>query len=210
MSSCLFIYRGSYRRASRHSANRGVTLVEVLVAVLIVSFGLLSLLALQSNTLKYQRGSVQRAQVSALMADYIERVRTNLDQAPGVVAGSPYLLSDTWEAQAEIPEIDIDCLEAECNSAQLAAFDMAEWRQLVRDTLPQGAVFTQGTAARGITVTFMWADKEITGDGATLGAPAASAAASGAGETPMAQVSRCPEAAAAPDGVRCAVFVVMP
>lgn len=187
---------------------RGVTLIEVLVAVLIVSLGVISLMVLQGNTLKYQRGSSQRAQLSMLLSDYIERVRSNLDQAPGVVAASPYLVSAEWSAQSTVSAAATNCETSACDAGQRAAFDVAQWRAQVREALPQGSVFVQGTAARGLTVAFMWADKELSGAGATLGAVAASAAV--AGEATMAQSTRCPADAKAPAGVRCAVFVVMP
>lgn len=189
---------------------RGATLIEVLVAVLIVALGMVSMAALQSATLKYQRGSSQRAVLSVLLSDYAERVRANLDLAPGVVAGSPYLLSTTWSSQTTraVAEAARDCATATCDAAQLAAYDMAQWRAAVRRSLPLGAVYVQGTAARGLTVTFMWVDKELSGGGGTLGAPAPAAAT--AGERTVAAASRCPAAAAVPTGVRCAHFTVMP
>lgn len=188
--------------------HRGVTLIEVLVAVLIVAFGIVALLVLQANTLKYQRGSSQRAQLSVLLSDYVERVRANLDQAPGVVNNSPYLISANWNTQSAIPSAAVDCTSDSCSAAQLAAFDMAQWRTAVRQALPRGSVFVQGTAARGMTVAFMWTDKELAGAGGTLGATAAANAANG--ESVMAQTTRCPANAAVPAGVRCAVFVVAP
>ena len=90
------------------------------------------------------------------------------------------------------------------NQVARAAFNAG----VANGSLPLGAVFVQGTAARGLTVTFMWADKELTGAGGTLGAAAASTAA--AGEAALASASRCPAAAGAAAGVRCANFTVMP
>lgn len=188
--------------------SRGVTLIEVLVAVLIVSLGVVSLLVLQANTVKYQRGSTQRAQLSVLLSDYVERVRANLDQAPGTVNNSPYLIATNWNAQANLPVAAVDCMSAACNAGQLASFDMAQWQERVRSTLPRGSVFVQGTATRGLTVTFMWLDKELTGAGGTLGAPAAANPVNG--EAAIAQSSRCPANAGVPAGVRCAAFVVLP
>ncbi|WP_159098826.1 type IV pilus modification protein PilV [Aquabacterium olei] len=194
----------------RRRAMHGATLIEVLVALLIVALGMVSMAALQSATLKYQRGSSQRALLSVLLSDYAERVRANLDQAPGVVAASPYLHAVNWSTQAAsaVSAAARDCATETCDAAQLAAYDMAQWRASVRRSLPLGAVFVQGTAARGLTVTFMWADKELTGAGGTLGAAAASTAA--AGEAALASASRCPAAAGAAVGVRCANFTVMP
>ncbi|MFN3885756.1 MAG: type IV pilus modification protein PilV [Aquabacterium sp.] len=192
-------------------SQRGATLIEVLVSLLIVALAMVSMAALQSATVKYQRGSSQRAQLSVLLADYAERVRANLDQAPGLVSGtSPYLVSDNWATQSstDAPTASRDCGTLTCSAAELAQYDMAQWRATVRRNLPLGSVLVSGDAPRGLTVTFMWADKELLGGGVRLGAPAASTAA--AGDSALASTSRCPAAAAAPEGVRCANFTVIP
>src|SRR3990167_2378742 len=115
-------------------SQRGATLIEVLVSLLIVALAMVSMAALQSATVKYQRGSSQRAQLSVLLADYAERVRANLDQAPGLVSGtSPYLVSDNWATQSstDAPTASRDCGTLTTSAAELAPYDMAQWRATV-------------------------------------------------------------------------------
>lgn len=191
----------------------GVTLVEVLVSMVIMALGLVSLAALQNFTLRYQLGSVHRAQLSGLLSDYAERVRSNLAQAPGQLAGaakdSPYYFSQDWAAQGAAPAAAAtNCTgSVTCTASQLAAADMAEWRTRVRRELPRGSVVVEGDAVQGMTVSFLWSDKEnvssATGD--KIQANTCSAADSG-----LAEQTCCPASAKAPEGVRCATFSFVP
>lgn len=194
----------------------GVTLVEVLVSMVIMALGLVSLAALQNYTLRYQLGSVHRAQLSGLLSDYAERVRSNLAQAPGVLAGSPesspYAFNRAWSAQADVPAEATAAAACQgdsvCTATQLAAADMDQWRALVRRELPRGSVWVAGDATQGMTVTFMWADKENV-DSAAAG-NLVQAAACKANDTGLAQQTCCPAGAQAPAGVRCATFSLIP
>lgn len=198
--------------ARRTAHERGVTLIEVLVSMLIMALGMVSLAALQGYTVRYQLGSAQRAQLAGLLSDYAERVRANLVQAPGAVAASAYLVSDNWTRQAgrDTPTSTKDCVTSVCSGSEVAQYDMAQWRRAVRHELPQGSVMVSGSASSGLTVTFMWRDKEYTsGTGASLLTRSATQCES-ATLTGSDQQTCCPSAAAAPEGVRCANFTVIP
>lgn len=200
--------KGSPKAARERQA--GVTLIEVLVSMLIMALGLVSLAALQTFTVRYQLGSVQRAQLSGLLSDYAERVRSNLPQAPGVLAGdSTYLLDVPWEDQAEKapPAANKDCLTQACTPGELAQFDMAQWRDAVRRQLPQGSVVVTGSAVTGLNVTFMWSDKEFV---AGRDAAARTSNLCSANQVGLDQQSCCPADVGAAAGVRCANFTVIP
>jgi len=170
--------------------------------------------ALQTSTLKYQLGSKERANLSMLLADYAERVRANIMQAPGVVSGSKYLLADaadaetpayTWDNLSAATPVDAskDCSgSTSCSAAERAEYDMAQWRGMVRARLPQGTAVVNGTAAKGLEVTFVWRDKDFAGQSVTCTATA----------TGLARESCCPASvdASGKAGVRCANFTVMP
>ncbi|MEG0822393.1 MAG: type IV pilus modification protein PilV [Burkholderiaceae bacterium] len=68
------------RRHALHR-QRGLSLVEILVAVVILSIGLLGLAGLQANSMRASQGSLYRAQAATLVADLAERMRTNLGDA---------------------------------------------------------------------------------------------------------------------------------
>lgn len=64
-------------KTKRHStvAQKGSSLIEVLIAVVIISIGLLSVAALQLNALKSNNGSYLRSQASFLAYDLADRMR---------------------------------------------------------------------------------------------------------------------------------------
>ncbi len=56
---------------------QGFTLLEVLIALLILSIGLLGIAALQANTLRLNHGAYQRTQAIFLAYDMMDRLRAN-------------------------------------------------------------------------------------------------------------------------------------
>lgn len=80
--------------------NRGFTLIEVLVTVVVLAIGLLGLASLQVTSLNNQLESYQRAQAVLLLEDMANRIRVNAAQAkiPGVyVEGDEYGLLPEWD-----------------------------------------------------------------------------------------------------------------
>ena len=66
---------------SLSKGNKGFTLLEVMVAVLILAIGLLGLAQLQVTTLKTNQSSYLRSQASNLAADIFDRMRANQTDA---------------------------------------------------------------------------------------------------------------------------------
>jgi type IV pilus assembly protein PilV len=69
----------------RKSASRqhGATLIEILVAVLILSFGLLGMAALQTRALQGNQSSVQRSQAIMLSHYLMDAMRVDRESAKG-------------------------------------------------------------------------------------------------------------------------------
>ncbi|WP_150050688.1 MULTISPECIES: type IV pilus modification protein PilV [Methylomonas] len=74
----------------------GFSLLEVLIAVLILSFGLLGIAALQTNALKNNQSAFQRSQATMLAYYMLDAMRANRDAA--MIAS--YNLSKTCSAPA--------------------------------------------------------------------------------------------------------------
>ncbi|MFJ2537986.1 MULTISPECIES: type IV pilus modification protein PilV [unclassified Pseudomonas] len=64
-------------RAGSKNAQEGMTLIEVLVALLILTVGLLGAAAVQLNALKYTDSSRMTSQASFIAYDMMDRIRAN-------------------------------------------------------------------------------------------------------------------------------------
>lgn len=197
--------------------SRGVTLIEMMVAILVLSIGMLGIAGLQAATSKYKINTWARSSVSTLLSDISERVRINPDAAgtsfasEGVAATSEYLIAANWATQqADALSITKNCETAVCTSSERATYDLLIWRQRVRESMPQGAALISGNRRNGLDITMMWFDKEQVDDPNNASAALVKAPVCDGTEAGMAQQSCCPTETAAPAGVRCARFSFVP
>ena len=70
-----------HSRAAAAGGQRGFSLIEVLIALLLVALGVLGAAALQLNALRYTQDSAYRAQAALLVTDLLERMRANAVEA---------------------------------------------------------------------------------------------------------------------------------
>ncbi|MBV6416461.1 MAG: hypothetical protein CMLOHMNK_01023 [Steroidobacteraceae bacterium] len=123
------------------AAQRGITMVESLVALVVLSVGLLGIAGMYVMSLQTGRTAMLRTQAVNLVSDLGDRIRANGR------AGIAYDLAAYGGAPAQH-----DCVVvANCSAAELAEDDLARWLQSVNDALPAGAVptvvFTPAAAA---------------------------------------------------------------
>lgn len=151
----------------RHSVNQtsfrdaGFTLMEVLIALVVLSIGLLGLAALQATGTRNIHGSYLRSQAVVQAYDMADRMRANLR---GVDAGHYTNLSGT-------PSTHTDCSAANCDPEQMAQFDQWQWNTNNANLLPGGngtVVIASGAGGCAIadcicTITLNW--NEIEGGG---------------------------------------------
>jgi type IV pilus assembly protein PilV len=187
----------------------GVTLIEVLVSIMLMSFALLGMAALQAQSMALQTSATTRGSVAVLVSDIADRMRSNLTESPGynnTVATPTFAISANWAGQVTPPSTpSTDCKTTACNAAARATYDLATWRIKVRNELPQGSALISGGQQTGINVTIMWFDKEFrSGEALTQTLTCTAAMTGGAAQT------CCPTAAAAPSGVRCHNTTILP
>jgi type IV pilus assembly protein PilV len=137
---------------------RGLSMIEILVALTIVAFGMLGLLALQARALSVQKDAFHRRQAAELVAQLAERMRAN---HLAFLAGR-YALS--FDALAEAPATAPPACIAPCTSAQVAARDLDEWRIELRRRIPGAAAYLQWDAAgrSGVAVSVAWPEPQAT------------------------------------------------
>jgi type IV pilus assembly protein PilV len=124
----------------RRRLEHGVSLVEVLVTVVIVAFGLLGIAVFQT---KSQVGSIeayQRGQAVVLLQDLRARLAGNPQHAADYVTGSPLGTED------DQPD--------DCSGLASAAYDKCEWSRALKgaalvDTSQQGGAISAMIGARG-------------------------------------------------------------
>ena len=137
-------------RASRPVSHAGgFTLIEVLVAVLVMSNGLLGLASLQATSLRFNNDSSAQTQAAFFASDMADRMRTNVSRA----ADYP------TQGAAE----NTNCYSAAgCSPDQMAGHDIWEWQDRLGTELPagQGAITALGGGL--YTITVMW-DEQRTG-----------------------------------------------
>lgn len=109
--------------------NRGFTLIEVLVTLVILMFGLLGIAGLMAKGQKASYEAYQRQQALALSNDMAERMRANRFQATAYSAGAP--IGTPMGAGGSYNDLLINtitnCGTSNCSAANLAAYDLAQW-----------------------------------------------------------------------------------
>lgn len=108
--------------------NSGFTMVEVLVALVVLSIGLLGIAALLLNSLQSGRTAIFRTQAVNLTADLADRIRANR------LAQNAYA---TLFADAVV-EVPACFTTGGCNEDDLAASDLARWKASLAQLLPNG------------------------------------------------------------------------
>jgi type IV pilus assembly protein PilV len=112
---------------------RGFSVVEALVAVLIVSIGLLGVGELILCSVRESAAALSRTQAVALVSDMIERIRANPD------AGDAYDCATYGDEPAEQGCGPSGAPANECTPRELAEDDLAQWQSFVRQSLPQAS-----------------------------------------------------------------------
>lgn len=122
---------------------RGATLIEVLITVLVLSVGLLGLGATQMLSLKNGNNAQQTYYATMAAYDIVERMRAN---PVGNYTVADFDESDTTQQS---------CATNACSSGDLATMDLFEWGQLLSANLP-GASADIAVNGNRVTVDIEW------------------------------------------------------
>ncbi|MCG8535650.1 MAG: type IV pilus modification protein PilV, partial [Pseudomonadales bacterium] len=77
--------------------DRGVSLIEVLVAMLILGVGVMGYAAVQLNAVKVTEHSNSRSQAMAIAQDAIERLRANVTNVDDYLGGDAWSNVAAWK-----------------------------------------------------------------------------------------------------------------
>lgn len=103
---------------SGFSGQRGIGLIEILVAVIIMSLGFLAAARMQVEGMRFSQSAYFQSQAYFLASDMIDRMRSNI---AGVQEG--HYSGESTSASANNPK----CTVIECNPLGIARQDLYDW-----------------------------------------------------------------------------------
>ena len=123
------------KRQCTNSLQTGFTLIEVLVTVFVLAFGILGFAGLQTEGMKNGRVAELRTGVTQEAYNIADRIRANVE---GAVTGG-------YVANAA-PGVGYDCealfagtfVANQCSSTEMANADLDRWFATLADVLPSG------------------------------------------------------------------------
>lgn len=156
-------------RVTKSKPQHGFTMIEILVALVILSVGVLGLAGLQGASLKSSNTAYMRTVATSQIYDFAERMRSNSKGFNALIDGG----DNEYNQLSGIPPSFSNCNiqtktpGAGCNPQQLAIRDVAVWNTENARVLPKG----QGTvrrAGQSFIITVSWDEENlavITNDG---------------------------------------------
>ena len=149
------IERSVYVRTKNLHRAHGFSLLEVLIAVAILSVGLLGLAQMQTIGLRNSQSAYYRTQATLLAYDIADRIRTNAVSSAAYV-GSGVDLNDI-QSNTGTQNQQCNSVTSNCSPATLAANDISNWLTSVADSLPLGSARITYSAPQ-FTVSITWDD----------------------------------------------------
>lgn len=137
--------KSSQHLATGHRCQGGFSLIEVLVAVIVLSIGLLGISGIQLIGLKYNDSAYLRTQASLFAYDIMDRMRANRAAA---IAGNYDKALSAFDPLAAVPG----------TSAPVAQSDLYDWyRKLNSELRASGAIDCNNAGI--CTITVQWDDR---------------------------------------------------
>ena len=136
-----------------NNRQRGVSLIESMIAILVISVGLLGIAALQITSMKQNNSALHHSQAVWIGYNIADRIRANYNQ---------FVSYDGTNTASDYTQ---DCSTGSCTAAQMVVADQADWKTAISN-LPGGL----GTIASPVglpnqlVIQVMWDDE---GTGAT-------------------------------------------
>jgi type IV pilus assembly protein PilV len=98
----------------------GFSLIEVLVATVIMAIGILGIAGLQVVSLQQNRSSLLRSEALQIGNDIVDRMRANPDQVY-----APVEYTDAPSTSAT------NCKEVDCNEVEMSEYDITLWKCMI-------------------------------------------------------------------------------
>ncbi len=141
----------------RFKHQRGFTLIEILIALLVFGLGILGITALTSQSQRITHQAYQSMVATWQLHDMMELIRANASEARGST-------NYQYSYNATIPT-DPNCIDTGCSATEMARYDLLQWINSAANDLPGGEI-TVSSSTGSYTLTLYW-DGDRTGSTAT-------------------------------------------
>ena len=155
----------------------GFSLIEVLIALVVIAIGLLGIagmqaLALSNTSVARQRSlaAIQAASMGSMMRanrGYWESATSVDVTATGASSGTSW---SSTTLSGSVSSQGVDCAASTCSTPlQMAAYDLQNWGLFIVQQLPKGTGRVQCAAGNPVScrVSVSWAEKSVTLNGAS-------------------------------------------
>lgn len=125
------------RRPAQYLAQGGFSIVEVLVAIIILSVGMLGAVGMQATAMQSNKEARNQAAATTFARELAEKMRGNHTVAiKTAAADNPYIFDITLVG-TPITTPTVNCFTDGCTTVKDAAtWDVADWQGRVQDVLP--------------------------------------------------------------------------
>jgi type IV pilus modification protein PilV len=120
-------------KTRQYSGNSGFSLLEVMIAMVILGAGMIGSAMIHIKNTKYSHNSLMDSQRSMLALEIVEHMTINFDEA----IGGSYDIAMTATTPVLLDDCEIST--AQCSSLDLALYDIIKWRTRVAAVLPGGS-----------------------------------------------------------------------
>jgi type IV pilus assembly protein PilV len=164
----------------------GYSLLEVLVALVVISIGVLGVAAMQATALSGTHSSQTESLVAIQARSLADAMLANSaywnnPSSAGTITVAPAGTSVTITSSNSLPSPG-NCSGAVCSSSQMAAYDLQQWGKSFYSAIPNGSMATVScntTSPPVCTILLQWSQKATTAiNGASAPASAATTTAS--------------------------------
>lgn len=137
------------------SSSAGFSMLEMMIALVILSIGLIGLASLQARGQQFNHAAYVRTQAAFLAYDIMDRMRANKDTLNNDNADDgAYAFKE-----GSCPEAAVNCDTDACSTGDMVKYDLSSWCQALSASLPLGTAEIDWDDGDGLyTITISWTE----------------------------------------------------